>query len=298
MFLSAFLIFLPLLAGFCIKFKNTHYLSYSRKTSEYLIAGILFLLGLNLASLENITQNLGKIGTTVLCFFFVISLLNFLTLSFLDKKISIETTAQRHVLPLSRLVLNTFKPIFYVILGLCTGFLLIVKTAYINEGMEIALYVLLFTIGIDLRANNIRFRDILFNTTGIKIAVYVIISSWLAGGLISVVTDIPVKLALSMSSGFGWYSLTGILIGEHYGPVYGTASFLVELFRELLALTMIPLLIKSRPCTSIGIAGATAMDFTLPLIQTNGGFRCVPVALISGFLLSALVPVLILSITA
>ncbi|WP_246745158.1 LysO family transporter, partial [Vibrio cholerae] len=39
---------------------------------------------------------------------------------------------------------------------------------------------------------------------------------------------------------------------------------------------------------------ATAMDFTLPVIQTTGGVKCVPVAIVSGFILSLLVPVLIL----
>ncbi|MCV5901071.1 LysO family transporter, partial [Escherichia coli] len=37
-----------------------------------------------------------------------------------------------------------------------------------------------------------------------------------------------------------------------------------------------------------------AMDFTLPVIQTTGGVRCVPVAIVSGFILSLLVPVMML----
>lgn len=100
---------------------------------------------------------------------------------------------------------------------------------------------------------------------------------------------------LAMGSGFGWYSLTGILISDSFGPMYGSASLIIELLRELLALIFIPVLIKSRPCTAIGFAGATAMDFTLPIIQTTGGIRCVPVAIVSGFLLSLLVPVCILA---
>ncbi|MEZ8138541.1 LysO family transporter, partial [Vibrio splendidus] len=38
----------------------------------------------------------------------------------------------------------------------------------------------------------------------------------------------------------------------------------------------------------------TAMDFTLPVIQTTGGVRCVPIAIVSGFILSLLVPILML----
>ncbi|MGF1794293.1 LysO family transporter, partial [Photobacterium profundum] len=46
------------------------------------------------------------------------------------------------------------------------------------------------------------------------------------------------------------------------------------------------------PSTAIGYAGATAMDFTLPVIQNCGGIKCVPIAIVSGFILSLLVPVL------
>mgnify|MGYP000695854271 CR=1 FL=1 len=97
-----------------------------------------------------------------------------------------------------------------------------------------------------------------------------------------------------MASGFGWYSLAGILMGDAFGPVFGGASFLIELMRELVALVAIPLFIRSYPCTAIGYAGATAMDFTLPVIQNCGGIRCVPIAIVSGFILSLLVPFLML----
>jgi uncharacterized membrane protein YbjE (DUF340 family) len=83
-------------------------------------------------------------------------------------------------------------------------------------------------------------------------------------------------------------------MGDAFGPVYGGASFMIELLRELISLVLIPMFISRKPCTSIGYAGATAMDFTLPVIQTTGGVRCVPVAIVSGFILSLLVPVLML----
>ena len=83
-------------------------------------------------------------------------------------------------------------------------------------------------------------------------------------------------------------------MGDAFGPIFGGASFLIELMRELVDLIAIPLLIRSYPSTAIGYAGATAMDFTLPVIQTTGGVRCVPVAIVSGFILSLLVPVMML----
>ncbi len=45
---------------------------------------------------------------------------------------------------------------------------------------------------------------------------------------------------------------------------------------------------------AIGYGGATSMDFTLPVIQQHGGVACVPIAVVSGFILSLLSPPLIL----
>ncbi|MDA4675332.1 lysine exporter LysO family protein, partial [Enterobacter asburiae] len=39
--------------------------------------------------------------------------------------------------------------------------------------------------------------------------------------------------------------------------------------------------------------GATSMDFTLPVLQRSGGLDMVPPAIVHGFLLSLLAPVLI-----
>ena len=49
---------------------------------------------------------------------------------------------------------------------------------------------------------------------------------------------------------------------------------------------------------AIGYGGATALDFTLPVIQKSGGIQVVPVAIVSGFILSLLGPILILGFLA
>ena len=126
------------------------------------------------------------------------------------------------------------------------------------------------------------------------IACIIVGTSWIGGIIASYILDIPMTNGLAMASGFGWYSLAGILMGDAYGPVYGGASFMLELLRELVALIAIPMFIRRYPCTSIGYAGATAMDFTLPVIQSTGGVKCVPIAIVSGFILSLLVPILML----
>ncbi|MBO6850941.1 MAG: lysine exporter LysO family protein, partial [Marinobacter sp.] len=117
-------------------------------------------------------------------------------------------------------------------------------------------------------------------------------SSLLAGLALTPLLALPWHDALALASGFGWYSLSGIVVGDALGPAWGGVAFLNDVIREIIALAIIPLLIARRPAMAIGYGGATAMDFTLPVIRSSGGLPCVPVAIASGFVLSFLSPVL------
>ncbi|HIH9586448.1 TPA: lysine exporter LysO family protein, partial [Klebsiella pneumoniae] len=120
----------------------------------------------------------------------------------------------------------------------------------------------------------------------------------LGGILNAFILGLPLKTGLAMASGFGWYSLSGILLTESFGPVIGSAAFFNDLCRELLAIMLIPGLIRRSRSTALGLCGATSMDFTLPVLQRSGGVEIVPAAIVHGFLLSLLVPILIAFFTA
>jgi hypothetical protein len=63
------------------------------------------------------------------------------------------------------------------------------------------------------------------------VAVVVTASSLLGGILNAFILDLPLKTGLAMASGFGWYSLSGILLTESFGPVIGSAAFFNDLSR-------------------------------------------------------------------
>ncbi|HOT58944.1 MAG TPA: lysine exporter LysO family protein [Spirochaetales bacterium] len=99
---------------------------------------------------------------------------------------------------------------------------------------------------------------------------------------------------LALSCGFGWYSLSGVLITSMGDELLGMTAFIANMARETLALLLIPILAHTRiPYTAIGVGGATAMDVTLPLIEKSLGVDAVPVSFASGVVLSMLVPVLV-----
>jgi len=287
-------IFAPLVVGYLFSVRNKNWLNNLNQVTSNLVYIMLFLMGMSLAALDNLGDNLQLIIKFVSVFFVALGVANLLFLPLIDRFMPLQTNSSHSQLPLSSMALESLKLIVVVGVGLLLGVVLNLKLPWVDNAMEWCLSLLLFFIGIQLRNCGLTLGQILINKLGMTIAAVMIITSWLGGLVAALVLDIPVYKALAMASGFGWYSLAGILMGDAFGPVYGGASFLIERMRELVSLVMIPMLIGRKPCTTIGYAGATSMDFTLPLIQTTGGVRCVPVAIVSGFILSVLVPVLML----
>lgn len=294
MFLGMLFIFAPLVIGYLFSITQPAKLTLLNKATVSLVYVILFLMGLSLAALDNLSANLQAILRIAGVFFLAMGCCNLLALPWIDKWLPIDSQATQTKLPLSSMALESIKLIFVVGAGLLLGLVLSFDLSWVESASEWILFILLFFIGVQLRNSGLTLKQILLNKHGMIIAAVVIITCWIGGFLAALILDIPVYQALAMASGFGWYSLSGILMGDAFGPVYGGASFLIELMRELVALVLIPMFIGRKPCASIGYAGATAMDFTLPVIQTTGGVRCVPVAIVSGFILSLLVPFLML----
>jgi uncharacterized membrane protein YbjE (DUF340 family) len=152
---------------------------------------------------------------------------------------------------------------------------------------------LLFLIGITVRRSGLKARELL--EPSLWILPVGTMAGSLAGGLaLALALGQRAGRGLALASGFGWYSLSGVLLIQLDGPVLGATAFLANLLRETMSLLLIPLLARTRfPFLAIGVGGATSMDVTLPLIEVSCGPRAVPLAIASGAVLSSLVPVLV-----
>ncbi len=156
------------------------------------------------------------------------------------------------------------------------------------------LYVLLFFIGMQMGVNRIAWKASLLNPASLAAPIGTLIGSLAGAALLAPLFKIDVGKALSLGAGFGWYSLSGVLISNLGDPALGSAAFLANLLRESVALIAIPWLSATgRPELAIGIGGATSMDITLPLIERCNGPKLVPLALAHGLTLSFLVPILV-----
>jgi uncharacterized membrane protein YbjE (DUF340 family) len=159
---------------------------------------------------------------------------------------------------------------------------------------EWTLNALLFLIGMQFRQSNIPLAAMLKSPAVVALPLATAAGSLLGGILLAPLFSLPLTRALALASGFGWYSLSGVLISNLGDPLLGSSAFLANMIRESLGLILIPVLGQTRvPVMAISVAGATSMDVSLPLIEQTLGPEAVPLSFISGALLSALVPVLV-----
>ena len=164
-----------------------------------------------------------------------------------------------------------------------------------NLIITLGLFVLLFSVGIDLGCNKEALRNI--REDGIKlfiVPVATVLGTGFGSSLASILLKMPLNETLAVGAGFGWYSLSGVLITQMHSVELGTVAFLSNVIREVIALISIPLISRYiGSFEAVGVAGATAMDTALPVIVKSNSPDIAIYSFISGFLLTLLVPVLV-----
>lgn len=293
MFSGLLIILLPLIVGYLIPLRRESALRLINRFLSWIVYVILFFMGISLAFLDNLATNLLSILHYSAVTAVVILACNIAALFWLERSIPWKNTHHQEKLP-SRIAmaLESLKLCGVVVLGFLLGLSGWSFLQHATEASEYTLIFLLFLIGIQLRNNGMTLKQIVLNRRGMMVAVIVVVSSLVAGVINAFILGLPLKTGLAMASGFGWYSLSGILLTESFGPVIGSAAFFNDLARELIAIMLIPGLVRRSRSTALGMCGATSMDFTLPVLQRSGGLEMVPAAIVHGFILSLLVPVL------
>ncbi|TBR42853.1 lysine exporter LysO family protein [Marinomonas agarivorans] len=259
---------------------------------------ILALIGVTIGVLDNLPEKLATAGAQALVFFICIAFLSIGALAITGYYLRSnteqvnQTTPQRSPFGFA-LFTDAIKTLLAVFIGIIVGVFFKKSIHHIDTLVTYLLYLLLFLIGYQLRQGNHRLRKLFLNTQGLIIAITTMVTTLLGGAIGAYFLGLPLTDGLAVSSGFGWYSLSGILITGLGNPVLGTTAFLLDIGREVLALLLIPIFSRINSHVSVGYSGATAMDFTLPMLGKFHGPNIVPTAIASGFILSLLVPVLI-----
>jgi len=159
----------------------------------------------------------------------------------------------------------------------------------------IALNILILFVGIDIGMNKHIFKDVKKHGLLLVIIPLSIVIGSVVGGLVtSIIINYDTNISLAISAGFGWYSLSGILLTKLDSAEIGAIAFLTNVFREVFAVLSIPFIAKYlNKYTTIAPAGATSMDTMLPIVSRYTNPEIVVISFFNGVVLSSLVPVLV-----
>ena len=287
--IQAIIILLALISGYLINFK---FISNNliNKVLSITISLIIFIMGYNFGVLIlSLTDKILSMSAIISLFIASLLIANTLSIKLfliLKPKYAIQskTTNNRHTRPIGP-ILTSCVYLLYLTAGIILGYISGISLTSADIYIDALLVLTLFAIGIQLKREGLSLTQVLKNKTGIAISLVLIISSLLAGAITGYTLNIPIMTSLMLSSGFRWYSLSSILNAQLLDAHYGTMTFFIDFAREILAIILIPILAKTLPTELIGYSGATAMDFTLPVIKENIGIKAIPIAISTGFIL-------------
>ncbi len=185
----------------------------------------------------------------------------------------------------------------FFVLGISLGYTRYIPDFLISNDISMyALYLLMFLVGISVGSDTgalsvikkIKYKILL-------VPALVILGSLGTMGIVwLILDDYTMSELLGVASGFGYYSLSSVILKDISGDEVATLALLSNIFREVITLLLAPVLAmffgKLAPVAS---GGATSMDSTLPIIVTASGKEYAMISVFSGIVLTILVPFLV-----
>lgn len=201
------------------------------------------------------------------------------------------------------------KWILTVVAVFCAGILIgmsdIVTSEWFSSDIStIILYILVVQVGLGIgMSGNLTKIVKNLNLSTLLVPVSTVVGTIaLAAALSFAFSDLSVSDCMALGSGFGYYSLSSVLISEIKEPLVGAQkaaelgmlALLANIFRELIAIGFAPYFKKTfGKFATVSAAGVTSMDVLLPTIVKHSGKEMVPAALVNGIALEILTPLLV-----
>lgn len=198
----------------------------------------------------------------------------------------------KSIIPRSSLII-----VLCFIAGIVSGIYALLPDTFLDNDFSLyALYGLMFFVGVSIGADTTSWQ--MLKQT--KLNILLIPLSVVVGTLLGVVvfsfffTDIDTRESLAVGFGFGYYSLSSILITEISGKSLGIIALLCNILREIITLLLAPVFSKYfGKLAPIASGGATSMDTTLGVITQFSGKEYAILSVFSGTVLTILVPFLV-----
>ena len=197
------------------------------------------------------------------------------------------------------------KESFIILLFFCAGVLLgrldVLPSAIAeSDAVTWIVYLMLAAVGMGL-GFDVRAWRILRELKGWVLAVPAVIILGTAAGAIGawlLLNDMSLRDVLAVAAGFGYYSLSSMLIAREAYASLASMALLANMTRELAALVFAPLLVRLAGGLGPLAAAGAASDTCLSVIIRTSGERNAILAVFSGMFITVLVPVFLPAIFA
>jgi uncharacterized membrane protein YbjE (DUF340 family) len=185
----------------------------------------------------------------------------------------------------------------FFVIGVVAGYSGLVPAGVDPDGFSTyVLYLLMFMVGVGIGADKKALRTLAaFNFQVFLVPVFTITGTLLGVAAVSaLLSSFSLSELLAVGSGFGYYSLSSVIISEMHSAELGVVALLSNVMREVITLLFAPLFVKFfGKLAPISTGGATSMDTTLPIISSTSGKEYALIALFHGILLTIMVPFLV-----
>ena len=166
------------------------------------------------------------------------------------------------------------------------------------------LYLLMLQVGMSIGSDS-RLKEIVLS---LKPRLLLLPLGTIAGTLLAVLllsffmADMKIVDCMAVGAGFGYYSLSSVLItqikepqaGAAFAAQLGTIALMANIMREVLTLLAAPLIYKVfGRFAPISVGGATSMDSTLPVITAVCGKEMAFISIFHGVTVDFTVPFLV-----
>ena len=168
-----------------------------------------------------------------------------------------------------------------------------------HEASNIAVYAMLAAVGLTL-GFDVRAWRILRDLRGwvVLVPLVIVIGTFLGGLAAWSVLDMSLRDVMAVAAGFGYYSLSTMLINQLADVSLGSMALVSNMVRELVTLLFAPLMARVFGGLGPLSAAGAASDTCLPAIIRTSGGRNTILGIFSGMVLTVAVPFFVTAIFA
>lgn len=265
---------------------------------------LMTVVGLNVGTSREVLDNIGKIGLN--CFIMCLSSVFFAVL--------LMVILEKTIVPLEEIRLKLLEekglnlkavpekkgvdPLMIcmplaIILGLLLGIFVCpdIKESTLDTLLTISLIFLYTGAGVSLATNKTAFLYI--KKLGLRILLLplaIFVGGLISGLIMSKLLGVDLCWSVTASSTMGYYSLPGAFMTEAYGVEAGIYGFMVNIFRDICTVTLMPLLKRISKGAPIASGAGGCMDSMFIPVTRAVGPELGIAGLIVGTIITIFVP--------